>query len=202
MEANNKKSEIFLTKVRPDLLKLLATTKGIELAEHAVPFRTELELFQHTPESQHLLSHIHSMFMDIEDSIMREYCSMGVLQISLTQHEIKKAKIFADQLQDREDRNTLKYFVLLKKFLLVTDIKNENFLLDDSQWEDKIRSIQKWTIDQAGRLSTKQFPESKVGDIRSAVSYYFEELVSVAGSPIEYDPIYSTPPGKYNTIIN
>ena len=193
-ETNTKKGDgLFHVTVHPHLRQLLAAIEGIELAVHAVPFWQDILKFQHRSEAQALLTHVHNMFMCIEDSLMREYSSTGVVEISLTQHEIRKAKHFANQLQDRSDKDISKYFELLKVFLV-----NINKLdpLNIEQWEDIVRKIQSWTSDQASKLSTEQSPGSRVGDIRSTVSYYLEEVVSVTGSPIEYDPIYSTPPGK------
>ena len=63
-------------------------------------------------------------------------------------------------------------------------------------WEGIIQDIRKWTYDAAEKLSKQYTAECNPSDIGKSVSYYFEEVIAVAGTPIEYDPIFSLPRGK------
>ena len=182
------------TEVHTKVVKFLAAIEGIEFAQHAIPFWTELINSQIKPEARALLSHIHGMFSGISDSIMQSYCRNGVTRVVLTQFELEKAKMFAQQLQKRDDHSIAKYFDLLKRFL--RSINKYNISLDDPRWEDIIQHLQTWTYDLAEQLCTHYTSGCKPSDIGKSVSYYFEEFVTVAGTPIEYDPIYSLPRSK------
>ena len=113
-ETNTKKGDgLFHVTVHPHLRQMLAATEGIELAVHAVPFWPDILKFQHRSEAQALLTHVHNMFMCIEDSLMREYSSTSVLEISLTQHKIKEPNILQLNFKTeviKTSQNILSYY--------------------------------------------------------------------------------------------
>lgn len=196
MAQNKKREHMFNTCI--DALILRPGLEGIKVAERALPYWSELisQRNKDRPEAKALLSHIKAMLRGIEDSIIRSHVSKGALQISRTQLEIEKIRSFAAQLNDTSD-DVMNYFDLLKRFLFSINVLNPLATDTALMWESMVKKMPEWTIDKADKLSTESIRRSSVDDNTPTASYYFEDLVSVAGSPIEYDPIYSTPPGKY-----
>lgn len=174
---------------------------GKEFAQMFVPFWKDLLQKQDSKVVQEFLLHMTKMFMNIEASVKQEFHQMGFMEIALTELEVKKAKVFATQLQNRSDPDIAKYFELLKAVLSETMFEGES-LVTDLDWEDVIEEIQRMALEHANKLSPEQFTGSAIGIAESTATYYMEELASCSESTVSYDPIFSLPPGKLILLVD
>ena len=170
--------------------------EGKEFAEMFVPLMKECLQDPNSAAVQAFLAHARKIDFDIEASVKQEFYHKGCKVIALTELEVNKVKRFADRLQDRTNKDIAKHFELLKDLMCEKMFAKEGFQPDDSEWESIIKEIQSKALENASKLHPENLTGSAIHTLRSSATYYIEEVAVVPGSSIEYDPIYSLPPGK------
>lgn len=186
------------------LTEVITATHGSEFVGTFVPITKDL-LDENSPASKALLAHLTRLTLDIEASVKQDYFRRGIKEIALADLEVAKAKAFANRLQDRNNKDIAKYFELLRAVLpkVIEDefepddseCEDELFEPDDSEWDDMIKEMQSEALEAASRLQPENLTGSTLKTLRSCGTYYIEELAAMPGSSVEYDPIFSLPPG-------
>ena len=176
---------------------VVTAIEGKEFAEMFVPLWKECLQDPNSAAVQAFLAHVRKIDLDNEASVKQEFYQKGCKVIALTVFKVIKGKRLAHRLQDTTNKDIAKYFELLK------DVMCDMFAFqpDDSKWKSIIKDIQSKALECCSKLCPEELTGSAIGIMRSSATYYIEEVAVVPGSSIEYDPIYSLPPGKCSKFI-